>query len=126
MLSSIKCRLLRFPTDRPTDRIAVSVAIPTCITIHRYGKLPGIVAAEVKAQPKPWVSAINRLLKLGQGSIDATGAIDGGSLVTTYDEPSCGTYSMAISGGFFGRDLRISVAATSRTCYNFNFTATLT
>ena len=29
------------------------------------------------------------------------------------------------SGGFFGRELRFSLVATSTTCLNFNFTAVL-
>ena len=29
------------------------------------------------------------------------------------------------SGGFFGRDFRLSINATSRTCYNFNMTVNL-
>jgi hypothetical protein len=62
---------------------------------------------------------------LGQVTIDATGALGGGSESGTYTEPSCGTYNYAASGGFFGRELRISMTASSSTCYNFNFTATL-
>lgn len=65
-------------------------------------------------------------LPLGQVTIDATGAIGGGSESGTYTEPSCGTYNYAASGGFFGRELRMSVTASSSTCYDFNFTATLT
>ena len=39
--------------------------------------------------------------------------------------PSCGVYSYSGSGGFFGRDFRISLNAVSRTCYNFNMTMNL-
>ncbi len=65
-------------------------------------------------------------LPLGQSTIDSTGAIGGGSDSGTYNEPSCGLYSYTVSGGFFGRELRASAIYTSRTCYNLNFTMTLT
>lgn len=63
-------------------------------------------------------------IPFGQATIDNTGALQGNSS-GTYNDPSCGTYSYTASGGFFSRELRISVTATSRTCYNFNFTANL-
>ena len=63
---------------------------------------------------------------LGQVRIDTTGALDGGSASGTYNEPSCGVYSYTASGGFFGRELRISMTATSSTCLNFNFSTVLT
>lgn len=65
-------------------------------------------------------------IPIGQGSIDSTGALDGGSGSGTYTEASCGVYSYTVSGGFFGREFRASATYTSRTCYNFNFTMTLT
>jgi hypothetical protein len=68
----------------------------------------------------------NQSVPLGQVTIDNTGAIEGGGATGTYNEPSCGTYSYSGSGGFFGREFRISLSATSATCYNFNFTAVLT
>jgi hypothetical protein len=63
-------------------------------------------------------------IPLGSTTIDATGNI--GSETGTFSDPSCGTYNYSASGGFFGKDLRLSVSASSPTCYNFNFTATLT
>ena len=63
-------------------------------------------------------------LPLGQSTIDATGSL--GSDSGTYSEPSCGTYSYTSSGGFFGRDLRLSLNATSATCWNMNMTINLT
>jgi hypothetical protein len=66
----------------------------------------------------------NLSIPLGQVTIDNTGAFAGGNS-GTYNEPSCGTYNYTGSGGFFGRELRISMIATSRTCFNFNFTAVL-
>lgn len=64
-------------------------------------------------------------IPFGAVNIDTTGAIQGGGSGTTY-EPSCGTYHYSASGGFFGRELRLSVIATSSTCYNYSFTAVLT
>jgi hypothetical protein len=61
-------------------------------------------------------------IPLGSGTIDATGNLTGGTTSGSYTDPSCGTYSYTGSGGFFGRDLRISMVATSRTCYNMNIT----
>lgn len=60
---------------------------------------------------------------LGQLTIDTTGSFvsQSGSL----NEPSCGLYDFVASGGFFGRELRLSMNATSRTCINFNFTTVL-
>jgi hypothetical protein len=65
-------------------------------------------------------------IPIGQVTIDATGAIDLGGTSGTYNDPSCGIYNYSGSGGFFGRDFRISLNATSRTCYNFNMTMNLT
>jgi hypothetical protein len=67
----------------------------------------------------------NASIPFGQATIDATGALLG-SGSDTYTDPSCGTYNFTASGGFFGRDLRISLNATSKTCYNFNMTMNLT
>jgi hypothetical protein len=60
---------------------------------------------------------------VGQMSIDATGTL--GQATTPYTD-SCGVYTVTASGGFFGRDLRISMSVTSRTCNNINMTMTLT
>ena len=63
-------------------------------------------------------------IPFGAATIDSNGAFQGqGS--TTFTDPDCGTYNVTGSGGFFGRELRISIVATSATCYNFNMTMTL-
>lgn len=68
----------------------------------------------------------NLSLPLGQATIDTTGAITGGN-AGSFFEPSCGgTYTYTASGGFFGRELRLSMTASSAICLNFNFTAVLT
>ena len=67
----------------------------------------------------------NVSIPVGAGVIDATGALMGATS-GTYNEPSCGTYSWTGSGGFFGRELRMSINATSQTCYKFNLTMNLT
>ena len=61
-------------------------------------------------------------LPLGPGTIDATGSL--GSQTMTLQE-TCGTYTATGSGGFFGRDLRLSMFYVSRTCYNMNITINL-
>ena len=63
-------------------------------------------------------------IPVGQVTIDATGAIDG-SASGSFNEPGCGTYDYVGSGGFVDRELRISISATSSSCYAFNFTAVL-
>ena len=92
----------------------------------------------------------NTSIALSTDAIDNTGALQGQNS-GTFDEPSCGRYTFtpgqgertrppgapitghAIprgtaegSGGFFGRDLRLSMSATSTTCLNMNLTITLT
>jgi hypothetical protein len=66
----------------------------------------------------------NLSIPMGAMTIDNTGALTGTTTGTVND--TCGVYNYTASGGFFGRELRISMNATSRTCYNFNFTAVLT
>jgi hypothetical protein len=66
----------------------------------------------------------NISIPLEQVTIDNTGAIQGQNS-GTFDEPSCGRYTYTGSGGFFGRELRLSLNATSSTCPNFNLTMTL-
>ena len=62
-------------------------------------------------------------LPLGTVTIDTNGAITDDAEFST--EEDCGTYNGTGSGGFFGRELRFSLVATSTTCLNFNFTAVL-
>ena len=62
-------------------------------------------------------------LPLGTVTIDINGAITDDGM-NTYTE-DCGTYNATGSGGFFGRELRFSLVATSTTCENFNLTAVL-
>jgi hypothetical protein len=66
----------------------------------------------------------NLSVPVGQFSIDTTGNMIGGNS-GSFNEASCGNYDYVGSGGFFGRDFKVSITATSRTCYNFNFTANL-
>jgi hypothetical protein len=64
-------------------------------------------------------------IPVGEVTIDATGAIDG-SASGSFNEPGCGTYDYVVgSGGFFDREFRISMSATSSSCYAFNFTGVL-
>jgi len=62
-------------------------------------------------------------IPLGSTTIDATGSL--GLQSGSYRE-SCGLYNYTGSGGFFGRELRLSLFYTSSTCYNMNITITLT
>lgn len=68
----------------------------------------------------------NLSVPMGPATIDTTGAITGQN-TGTFFEPTCGgNYSVVASGGFFGRELRLSMSASSAVCLNFNFTAVLT
>lgn len=62
-------------------------------------------------------------IPVGQTTIDNTGAMQ--SENGSYTEPSCGVYAYSASGGFFGREFRFSLNATSSTCYNMNITGVL-
>ena len=64
-------------------------------------------------------------IPLGSMTIDQNGSL-GTATSFSYTEPSCGVYNGTVSGGFFGQQFQISINATSTTCYNFNFTASLT
>lgn len=61
-------------------------------------------------------------LPVGSTTIDNTGAFGNESGSTT---EACGVYNWTGSGGFFGRDLRLSLVYTSRTCYDMNVTINL-
>jgi hypothetical protein len=63
-------------------------------------------------------------IPVGSITIDATGSL--GSDTGTTASESCGTYTYTGSGGFSGRELRISFVYTSRTCHNMNMTINLT
>ena len=61
-------------------------------------------------------------IPFGSVNIDATGSL--GNATTTHRD-TCGVYNLTGSGGFFGRDLRLSITGTSTTCWNFNMTTNL-
>lgn len=67
----------------------------------------------------------NLSLPFGQATIDATGNIPG-ETGSFFDNSCGGTYNYSASGGFFGRDFRFSMSASSSKCLNFNVTGTLT
>ena len=66
----------------------------------------------------------NISIGLATDTIDNTGALQGQNS-GTLDEPSCGRYTYTGSGGFVGRELRLSLSATSSTCPSFTMTMTL-
>lgn len=65
-------------------------------------------------------------IPFGNASIDLNGSM--GSVPNyTYFEPSCGgNYTVSASGGFFGRQMQLSLSAVSSVCFNINVTAALT
>jgi hypothetical protein len=61
-------------------------------------------------------------LPLGSDFIDNNGSLGGAS--GTLSLP-CGFYNYTASGGFFGRQLQMSLVYVSRTCFNMNVTINL-
>ncbi len=95
-----------------------SVSCPTTTSVTQSG-------GSINMAPLVLTGACGNLsVPVGSGTIDTLGALQG-STSGTYNEPTCGTYNWTGSGGFFGRELRMSINATSSTCYNFNMTINL-
>lgn len=58
---------------------------------------------------------------MGTALIDRAGAFVAASS-GSFNDPECGIYTYTFSGGFFDRELRMSMRATSPVCYNFDLT----
>jgi hypothetical protein len=61
-------------------------------------------------------------LPIGEATIGATGSLGSESGSFSME---CGVYTYSGSGGFFGRDLRLSLTYVSTTCLNMNITINL-
>lgn len=96
--------------------LVVSATCPASTVVTQSGATVNIAPIVLGGQ------CGNMSIPLGPTTIDLTGAIDPTGSSGTYNDPSCGTYKYSASGGFFGRELRISLSATSATCYNMNLT----
>jgi hypothetical protein len=99
--------------------LGVTLSCPTTTSVTQSGSSISMAPLTLGGQ------CGNVSMPVGSGTIDTTGALLG-STSGIINEPSCGTYNWTGSGGFFGRELRMSVNATSSTCYNFNLTINLT
>jgi hypothetical protein len=99
--------------------LQVSLTCPASTAVTQSGNTVNIAPIVLKGD------CGSMSIPLGSTTIDTNGAIDPTGSTGTFDDPSCGTYKYAGSGGFFGRELRISMSATSSTCYNFNLTIVL-
>ena len=97
--------------------LSTSASCPTTTTVTQSGGTVNFAPLVLGGQ------CANQSIPMGQVSIDATGAILGRSSATQREE--CGLYNISGSGGFFGRELRISINATSTTCWNMNMTINL-
>ena len=95
-----------------------TVSCPTSTSVTQNGGAVSIAPLQLSGQ------CGSSSVPLGSVTIDTTGAM--GQDVGSYTDPSCGTYNYVGSGGFFGRDMRISIVYTSATCYNMNITINLT
>lgn len=58
---------------------------------------------------------------MGAALIDREGAFVAASS-GSFNDADCGNYNYTFSGGFFDRELRMSMRATSPVCYNFDLT----
>jgi hypothetical protein len=97
--------------------LQTSGSCPTSTAVTQNGSIVNIAPIVLGGQ------CGNMSIPVGQATIDAAG-----SLVqetgTVSDE--CGVYNYTISGGFFGRELRISAVLTSTTCWDMSMTMNLT
>jgi hypothetical protein len=99
--------------------LGTSLSCPASTTVTQTGSNVSIAPIILSGQCVGLLGSI----PLGSATIDTNGALPNQS--GNFNEPSCGVYSAAGSGGFFGREFRISMTATSSTCWNFNFSASL-
>jgi hypothetical protein len=103
-------------TTMVLPELSRTVSCPTTTTVTQSGSTISIAPLQLG------VACDNMSIPLGQATIDATGSL--GQESGTFSE-TCGTYNYTASGGFFGRDLRLSFNATSQTCWNMNMTINL-
>src|SRR5215510_6090326 len=98
--------------------LGISGSCPTSTAVTQNGATINIAPIVLGGQ------CGNLSLPVGQTTIDATGSLVQESGTTT--DPSCGVYNYTISGGFFGKELRISTMLRSSGCPNMSMTISLT
>lgn len=96
-----------------------SVTCPTTTSVTQSGSTVNIAPLQMTGQ------CGTLSLPVGQVTIDGTGAILGQTSGSYFDASCGGTYNYTGSGGFFGRDLRVSLVYISSVCYNMNITINL-
>jgi hypothetical protein len=92
-----------------------SITCPTTTSVTQSG-------STVNFTPLMLGGECDTSFPLEETTIDNTGAIQGES--GTEDE-ECGRYTWVGNGGFSGRNLQLSITATSSTCPDFNLTINL-
>ena len=97
-----------------------SVSCPATTVVTQTGNSVSIAPILLSGACAGFIESI----PLGTVTIDQNGAFDDAEN-ESFTDPTCGVYTGTGSGGFFGRELRFSVTATSSTCYNFSVTAVL-
>ena len=97
--------------------LQVTGSCPTSTAVTQNGNTVNIAPIVLGGQ------CGNMSLPVGQTTIDAIGSLVQESGTTS--DPSCGVYNYTISGGFFGKELRISMVLTSTTCRNMSMTISL-
>jgi hypothetical protein len=100
------------------SELSATVSCPTTTSVTQSGAVVSIAPLQLGGD----CGTVS--VPVGQITIDATGSFPNES--STFVEPSCGSYSYTAAGGFFGSDLRLSLNATSATCYDMNMTINLT
>lgn len=98
---------------------SLSLTCPASTSVTQSGSTINVAPITIGAP-------CNFTIPVGQGTIDATGAILGSNTGTVQDSSGCGFYNYTGSGGFFGHDFRFSLVYTSTTCFNINFSVTTT
>ena len=94
------------------------VTCPTTTSVTQSGSTVTIAPLELRGE----CGTVS--IPVGAITIDGTGSL--GSDTGTTTSESCGTYTYTGSGGFSGRELRISFVYTSKSCHNMNMTINLT
>jgi hypothetical protein len=64
-------------------------------------------------------------IPVGSATVDSAGRLRAGTNAT-FTEPGCPTYTVSGTGQFSGRELRLSLVATSARCWSLDLDARLT
>ena len=95
-----------------------TVTCPTTTTVTQSGSSVNIAALQLSGE------CGTMSVPMGPGVIDDDGELQGQRTGTVTD--TCGTYTFNGTAGFVGRELRVTIAFVSNTCWNMNLSIRLT